>query len=164
MLVVFLRRFHILKRRIHYHMRGIIGLALGIFLLAGSSSCKKEPGPAEIFGDWQWVSSTGGITGKEVYTPKSINLSRTLSFTRDSMFVQCDNGQCSVPTRFSSRTARSFLTGKPALILTIRRKVYLAPPDTVHTILDHYNLMEVSRTLRIDQESPDGFVEIYRRK
>ena len=93
-------------------MKGLIGLALGIFLLAGSSSCKKEPGPAKIFGDWQWVSSTGGFTGKQVYTPASTNLSRTLSFTRDSMFVQCDNGQCSVPTRFTSRKERSYITGE----------------------------------------------------
>lgn len=145
-------------------MKKIISLALGIFLVGTSSSCEKESGPSEIFGEWQWVSSTGGITGKEVYTPASINLSRTLSFTRDSMFVQCDNGQCSTPTKFTSRTAQSFLTGKPTLILTLRRKVYLAPPDTTHTILDRYSLIEVSRTLRIHQERPEGFIEIYRRK
>lgn len=138
-------------------------LLLGAVLL-GSGGCKKDPGPSEIFGDWQWVSSTSGLTGKQVYTPASTNLSRTLSFGRDSMFVQCDNGQCTKPTKFTSRTARSFLTGEPALILTIRRKIYLAPPDTTHTLLSRYSIIEVSRTLRIDQESPDGFKEIYRRK
>ena len=144
-------------------MKRINCLLLSAVLLGGSG-CKKDPGPTELFGDWQWVSSTGGFTGKEVYTPASINLSRTLSFTHDSLFVQCDNGQCSVPTKFTSRTERSYITGKPTLILTIRRRVYLAPPDSFHTILDRYSMQEVSNTLRITQERPDGFEEIYHRK
>lgn len=145
-------------------MKRFVGLVLGVFLLGGSS-CKKAAGPSELFGDWQWVSSTGGITGKEVYTPASTNSSRTLSFNRDSLFVQCDDGQCSVPTKFTSRTATSFLTGKSALILTIRRRIYLAPPDTgFHTIINRYNLEELSNTLRIHQKRPDGFEEIYHRK
>jgi hypothetical protein len=146
-------------------MKPFLSLLLVALLLAGSSSCKKESGPFEIFGNWQWVSSTGGITGKEVYTPASISLARTLSFGRDSMFVQCDNGQCSVPTKFTSRTERSYQTGKPTLILTIRRRIYLALPDTgFHTILDRYSMQEVSNTLRIRQERPDGFEEVYYRK
>ena len=140
-------------------------LAIVTFLLIGNTSCKKESGPSEIFGDWQWVSSTGGFTGKQVFTPASTGVTRTLSFSRDSLFVECNNGQCSVPIKFTSRTARSFLTGQPALLLTIRRRIYLAPPDTgYHTLLDRYNIKELSSILRIDQESADGFVEIYSRK
>ncbi|MGI4761676.1 MAG: hypothetical protein ACRYF0_13285 [Janthinobacterium lividum] len=146
-------------------MKRFLGLALGTLLLAGNSSCKKEAGPSEIFGDWQWVSSTGGFTGKQVHTPASTNLSRTVSFRRDSMFVECDNGRCTLPAKFTSRMERSYLTGKPALILTFRRRIYLAPPDTgFHIILDRYSVIEVSNTLRIDQDGPDGFVEIYQRK
>lgn len=145
-------------------MKRFVGLVLGVFLLGGSS-CKKEAGPSELFGDWQWISSTGGFTGKQVYTPASTNLSRTVSFGRDSMFVQCDNGHCTVPTKFTSRTERSYLTGEPALILTIRRRIYLAPPDTgFHTILDRYSVQEISNTLRIHEDGPDGFAETYYRK
>lgn len=138
-------------------------LLLGAVLL-GNGSCKEDPGPSEIFGDWQWVSHTGGFTGKQVYTPASTNSSRTLSFGRDSMFVECINGQCTRPTKFTSRMERSFFDGEQHLILTIRLKIYLAPPDTTHTLLHRYSIREVSRTLRIAQEWPDGFVEIYQRK
>jgi hypothetical protein len=133
--------------------------------LLGSSSCKKEEGPSDLLGDWQWVSSTGGITGKQVYTPASTNLSRTLSFRGDSLFVQCDNGSCSVPTKFTSRLERSYITGEQTLILTLRRRLYFAPPDTgFHTLLDRYSIQEVSKTLRIIQDRPDGFIEVYQRK
>lgn len=145
-------------------MKHFVCLTLGILLL-GSSGCKKEAGPAEIFGDWQWVSSTGGFTGKQVYTPASTNSSRTLSFSRDSMFVQCDDGQCDKPSRFTYKMGRSIFDGKQHLILTLHRKIYLAPPDTgFQTILSRYSIREISNSLRIDQESPDGFIEIYQRK
>jgi len=146
-------------------MKGLLHLTLGLLLLAASSSCKKESGPSELFGDWQWVSNTGGFTGKEVYTPANSNLSRTLTFTRDSMFVQCDNGQCSAPARFTSRTERSFFTGKPTLILTLHRRIYLARPDTGSvTIRSRYSINEISNKLRINQEVADGFEEVYTRK
>ena len=145
-------------------MRALIKLTLGVVLLAGSS-CKKESGPSEIFGDWQWVSSSGGLTGKQVDTPASTNSTRTLTFTRDSMVVRCYNGQCEAPVRFTCRTERSFFTGEPALILTFRYRIYLALPDTTSQItLEKYTLVEVSKTLRINQESPDGFGEVYQRK
>lgn len=80
------------------------------------------------------------------------------------MFVQCDNGKCSVPTKFTSRTERSYITGKPTLILTIRRRIYLAPPDSFHVIFDRYGMQETSNTLRINQDGPDGFAETYYRK
>jgi hypothetical protein len=134
-------------------------------VLLNNSGCKKEAGPSEIFGDWQWVSSTGGSTGKQVFTPASTNSSRTLSFGRDSLFVQCEKGQCSVPTKFTSRMERSYITGEQTLILTIRRRIYLALPDTsFQTILDRYSIQEVSKkTLRIVQDGPDGFIEVYQR-
>jgi hypothetical protein len=145
-------------------MKHLAPLLLSSALLA-SSSCQKEAGPAELFGNWQWVSSTGGFTGKQVYTPASSNLSRTLSFSRDSLFVQCDNGKCTGPTKFTSRLERSYITGEQTLILTLRRRLYLALPDTSYTtILDRYRIQEVSQTLRLIQDGPDGFTEVYYRK
>lgn len=145
-------------------MKRRIILALST-LLAGSSSCKKEPGPSEIFGDWQWVSSTGGFTGKQVYTPASTNSSRTLSFTRDSLSVECINGKCQPPLRFSSRPERSIFDGKLQPILTIHHKLRMAPPDTgYYIILDRYTIREVSNSLRLDQEVYDGFGEVFQRK
>jgi hypothetical protein len=135
-----------------------------ILFLLSDSGCKKEKGPFEIFGDWQWVSSTGGFTGKQVFTPASTNVSRTLSFGRDSLFVQCDNGKCSMPTKFTTRMERSYINGEKTLILTIRRRIYLTPSDTsFNTILSRYSIQEVSKTLRITQDGPDGFIELYQR-
>ena len=148
-------------------MKYLLGLTLGI-VLGSVSGCQKEPAAPsapEIFGNWEWVSSRGGITGREVHTPANTGLARTMSFKRDSMFVQCENGQCTVPTKFTSRLERSQFTGEPTLILTIRRRFYLAPPDTgFHVLLSRYSIRSAADTLRITQEKPDGFEEVYQRK
>ncbi|TGD79873.1 hypothetical protein [Hymenobacter wooponensis] len=138
---------------------------LAVGLLLSASGCGGEPEPTGIFGEWQWISSVGGLTGKDVLTPAIVGAQRTLSFTRDSMFVQCDADQCSVPTKFILRQERSWLDAQQHLILTVRRRLYLAAPDTGFVVLvNRYRVSEVSGTLRIDQERPDGYVETYYRK
>ena len=137
----------------------------GISILFLGSSCAGEPEPMEIFGEWQWISSVGGLTGKDALTPAVVGAQRTLSFTRDSMFVQCDADQCSVPSKFLLREERSRIDGQQHLILTVRRRLYVAPPDTgSHVLINRYRVSEVSNMLRIDQERPDGYVETYYRK
>jgi hypothetical protein len=70
-----------------------------------------------------------------------------------------------VPTKFTSRIERSQFNGEPTLILTIRRRFYLAPPDTgFHVLISRYSILKTSDTLRINQERPDGFEEVYYRK
>jgi hypothetical protein len=139
-------------------------LVVASSLLLGSS-CAGEPEPTQIFGEWHWVSSVGGLTGKDVLTPALVGATRTLSFTRDSLFVQCEGSPCSLPTKFTLRTEQSFLDGQPRLILTVRRRLYLAAPDTgFQELVNRYRVSEVSNTLRLDQERPDGYTETYSRK
>jgi len=136
-------------------------------LLLGISSCKKNEQPpvsTEIFGEWIWLYSLGGLTGNQVTKP-SIGMESTYKFTRDSLWTQCYNGKCEVPTKFTMRMERSILFGDNRMILTIRRRVHLAQPDTGSVIIkDRYLVDEVSNELHIAQDIPDGFGEFYSRK
>jgi hypothetical protein len=139
----------------------------GCLLLLAASSCKKsgQQPSAEIFGEWQWVSSVGGLTGKIVLTPASTGRARTYRFNRDSTFVECFDNRCEKPVKFKLRTETSFFDGKPHLILTIPRRIYLAPPDTgFHVLTARYTVQEISNTVNLVQERPDGFTESYVRK
>lgn len=135
-------------------------------LWAGTSSCKKDREvPAEIFGDWQWVSDVGGITGKDVKTPATTKYERTYRFNRDSTFVECTNNKCEVPVKFKLRMEKSIFDGQQHLIVTIPRRFYLAPPDTgFHILIFKYKILEMQKNLRLAQESPDGYEELYNRK
>lgn len=137
-------------------------------VLLGISGCKKEePHPVltEIFGEWQWVSSIGGITGKNVLTPAITGVERTYRFTRDSTFIECLNKQCKTPVKFALRMEKSIFDNQQHLILTVSRRFYLAPPDTgFHVIRSRYTVREVSNSLVLDEEVADGYGESYTRK
>ena len=137
-------------------------------VLLGSSGCKKEeslPVSTEIFGEWQWVSSVGGMTGKNVLTPAITGIERTYRFNRDSTFVECYNKRCEAPVKFTLRMEKSFFDHQQHLILTIPRRLYLAPPDTgFHVIRSRYAVREVSNSLRLAGEIADGYEESYQRK
>ena len=137
-------------------------------VLLGSNGCKKEklaPTSTAIFGEWQWVSSVGGLTGKNVLTPANTRTERTYRFNRDSTFVECYNNQCEAPIKFTLRMEMSFFDHQQHLILTIPRRIYLAPPDTgFHVIRFRYAAREVSNSLRLAEEVADGYEESYQRK
>lgn len=137
-----------------------------VVLLLVSSGCKKEqPSPADkLYGDWQWMRSIGGLTGKQVEKPP-VGSKYLFRFTHDGYWSQCYNGKCGDPTPFTLQQEKSRLFGNEQLVLTLRRKVYLAPPDTgYHILLDRYLVQEISDSLRIDQDYPDGFGSTYSRK
>lgn len=136
-------------------------------VLLGSSGCKKQEAPpvsTEVFGEWQWVSSVGGITGKNVLTPAITGVARTYRFDRDSTVVECDNGQCEAAVKFTLRMETSFFDHQQHLILTIPHTLHLPPPTGVYVIRSRYTVREVSNSLRLTEEVADGYEEVYNRK
>jgi len=151
-------------------MNYLFVIGAGALLLA-SSGCKKQETPpappvsTELFGEWQWVSSVGGYSGKAVYTPANTGTELTYRFNRDSTFVECLNNNCKAPVKFTVRLEKSFFDHQPHVILTIPRRIYLAPPDTgFHVIRFRYTLREISNSLILTEEVADGFEEVFRRK
>jgi len=145
--------------------RATYSLVLSIFLLLGGSCHKKEPSPADnLVGEWKWIRSIGGITGKQVLTPAP-GKETIYRFTRDGQWSTCTNGVCSNPTPFTLQQEQSVLTGNEQLVLTLRQRVQLAPPDTgTHILPSRFLVREISDTLHLTQDGPDGFGEYYSRK
>lgn len=137
-----------------------------LLLLLLSAGCHKEqPAPDDrLVGDWQWVRSVGGLTGKGILKPKT---GETIieRFTQDGHWTLCGNGKCDAPMPFTLQQEKSVLFGDERLVLTLHRKIYLALPDTgFHVLLDRYLVREIGDTLRIANDGPDGYGETYFRK
>jgi hypothetical protein len=139
---------------------------LSMFAVLLSSGCQKKDfiPPADIFGQWGWISSVGGLTGKDVIVPTA-NTQRVYTFTKDSTFIESIGGQATVPVKFKLQQETSLLDGQQHLILTIPRRVYVALPDTgYHIVVFRYTVQDMSQNLRLAQEKPDGYIESYERK
>lgn len=139
-------------------------LSLG-FLLGGNACQQEPPSPGEgLAGDWQWVRSQGGFTGKQVLKPAP-GQALVYRFTRDGYWSECFNGVCSRPTPFTLQREPSVLTGDQQLVLTLHRRVELAPPDTgTHLLPSRLVVQEISDTLHLIDDWADGYGQYYRKK
>ena len=149
-------------------MRTLLALAV-LSLLTMSSGCKKnkDANPLgldnKIFGEWEWVSTIGGLTGNQTSTPASTGVTTTWVFKSDSTFQQYDTRQgvsrLAESTTFSIRSARSIYTGQTTQTLRINRHVS-GPTVQPATFI----IQEIGTQLKIADNFPDGFGQTYHRK
>jgi len=86
-----------------------------LFLLffAGSTlpACQKEGISLEtsdsLVGNWQWVSSNGGITGQDHQTPASTKTTVYLQFTSDNQFFRYQDGVKTEETTYILQQGKS---------------------------------------------------------
>ena len=82
-----------------------------LFFVGGSLvACQKEEIDVEestlLAGSWQWVSSTGGITG-QVQTPASTKTTKIIQFTPSNQFISYQNGVKDQETTYSLQKGKS---------------------------------------------------------
>lgn len=135
-------------------------LAAFLVLLAlGAPACQptnvSPKGGASLVGEWHWVSSTGGFTGKQTYTPASTGTEEKWVFGADSTYQVYATKQGATRLTesgsFSVGTAPSIYTGQPARALRLQGR-------------QPYIIEELGSTrLGLADNSPDGFGHTYER-
>lgn len=135
--------------------------AFAVLIAVSTTACQKSnPAPAVtdqgIIGEWHWVSSIGGITGKQTQTPASTGIATTLVFKSDSTFQRSTTQTGSTPLTetgtFSLGAIRSIYSGQPARALTLRGK----QPQT-------FIIQELTTRLVLADNYYDGFGHTYQR-
>ena len=131
-------------------MKTILLSLLSVFMLSWSG-CQKETLDSELFGNWEWVSRTGGIAGVH-QTPQTLGYTYTVVYTKDGIYEQYDqNNQLVVTYPYKIIKAVSMLDGKE------------------HDMIQLNNAMNSSFEIRNDslflvQDVVDGFNEVFVRK
>ncbi|MGI4872437.1 MAG: hypothetical protein ACRYFX_14815 [Janthinobacterium lividum] len=127
--------------------------------LASITACQQEavtPSTTGIIGEWNWVSCTGGFSGKENLTPATTGTTIKWLFKTDSTVQMYTTKQGVLqPTEtgvFSLGTTRSIYSGQPARSLTIRRM----QPEI-------YVIKSLGSQLVLQDNYPDGFERIFQR-
>jgi hypothetical protein len=125
--------------------------ALAALFAASATACQKAsltPSSTDqgIIGEWHWVSTVGGLTGKQTYTPASTGSTQTWVFKSDSTYQHVTiprGGPSGTETgTFSLGSIRSIHTGEPARALLLHGKqsqVFLMEEVTTRLVLsDNY--------------------------
>jgi len=71
-----------------------------------------------LVGNWQWISSSGGITGQDRQTPASTKIEVTIQFTSDNRFIRYENGIKTQETTYTPQRGKSIydVSGQSNLI------------------------------------------------
>ena len=143
-------------------------------LAVSTGACTKEAtAPAEvsgteIYGEWDWVRTSGGLTGNQTYTPASTGVATRWVFKTDGTFQQYDTQQGSTrltqSTTFTLGTAGSIHTGQPARALTINRQVPGPTPNTTSVQPVTYIIQGLGTQLVVSDNYADGFGSTYQRR
>jgi hypothetical protein len=85
-------------------------------------SCSKDEFSkvkSELYGDWEWQETTGGIMGV-LETPASTGKTMMLRFTSDQKYSLFSNGALTSEGTFSIRKERSIVdqTDKPVIVFS----------------------------------------------
>jgi hypothetical protein len=126
-----------------------------------ASACQKTDATPEragqsILGEWHWVSTVGGISGKQIYTPASTGSTDTWVFKSDSTYQRYTTPRGGTPVAetgtFSFGSVKSIHTGQAARALILRGK-------QSQTFL----LEELTTRLGLSDNYYDGFGHTYER-
>lgn len=140
-------------------------LFAGVLLLAG---CEKENGGAEAVptksnpfaGQWQWVSTEGGLSGKSIWTPMSEGYTVRLTLTGDS-FVLYKDGQREVCGVYVLDTVSKNIFNKPLPRLSLKQiNGEMSVPVVLHNGLI---LQDEKGFIRISDNMYDGLCSHFER-
>lgn len=135
--------------------RGKILISLFIFLAI--TSCKKEivlPDPTleQLFDEWEWVSSSGGITG-DVTTAATAGYTQRIEFKSNGAYKIYKNDKLQNKTFFSLTEGTSMLSNKKEFIIHYKDHQF---PQTVS--------FRGPDTLSLRDECSDCYGHVYRRR
>lgn len=127
--------------------------------------CAKSTGPGNgLVGEWEWVRSQGGMTGKQTDTPASTGVAVRWVFAPDSTFQAYETRQGTTRQTesgtYSLGAVRSIYTGQSIRALRFAPLPGTAVPAGVVT----YVIEELGTQLVLAYNYPDGFGHTYRRR
>ncbi len=132
---------------------------LAALLLLGTTACQRtdiSPADQGIMGEWHWVSTVGGLTGKQTYTPASTSTTETWVFNSDStyrrVFIQQGKAATTQTGTFSLGSVKSIHTGQAARALILR-----GPQAQTFVV------QEAASRLALSDNYYDGFGHTYER-
>lgn len=84
-------------------------------------SCSQKISPSnaasELYGNWQWASSSGGYAPKTI-TPATEGYNKTISFSNTGIYSEHQSNSTSKTGTFTIAKAKSIYTADPSFVIS----------------------------------------------
>ncbi|MVM33122.1 hypothetical protein GO755_23985 [Spirosoma sp. HMF4905] len=136
-------------------------LCLAGILLSLVSGCSKEPAPLLLIGDWQWIGSSGGISGG--ITKPNMAERVVLRFSSDGKFSLHQNDTLTYSGLF--RVTSGVYYGKDKPQIDLEQVTYSNLPKNPRFVMFGGIITGISNSeLSISMNADDGVTSIFSRQ
>lgn len=131
---------------------GALALAMIVLSLpACAPYADVSPADRDIVGKWNWKLTSGGITGKQTYTPESAGYTKQIRFSAEGEYEELRDDTLYIAASYTVTRKRTIF-GMHDVI------VFADPKGTLHDLV----IMRVTETeLGLSDPFPDGFGHTY---
>ena len=116
-----------------------------------------------IVGEWIWIKSYGGFTGRDVQTPEQSEIRKIMKFHDNDTVEIYENEILVHKTDYLRSREESILLHDTFDFLTINYKYRITNTDSIIIFPKRYMIQELADTLMIDEDVYDGYGHLYNR-
>jgi len=129
----------------------VIALLASFFILACAYYCGERPANEALYGTWNWKSSSGGHTGKQIITPETAGYTKRIRFSPEGEYQEFHDGNLVITARYSVVTKRTIFRSNTVLCFS----------DTTGRLGDKVIMGVTATSLDLSDPNPDGFWHAY---
>jgi hypothetical protein len=137
--------------------------ALWIILAAMACEKEKDQPPYEIYGEWNWLKSYGGITGRDLETPENTGISKIFTFLHNDTVIITANADTTHRTNYYLSREKSLLLQDTFDFVTINYIYRISDTETLSLPM-RYMIKTLTDTLVLDEDVYDGYGHQFVRK
>jgi len=139
-------------------------LIMAIAVMVSVSCSNDDDNQANgIVGEWIWIKSYGGFTGRDVQTPEQSEIRKIMKFHDNDTVEIYENEILVHKTDYFRSREESILLHDTFDFLTINYKYRITNTDSIIIFPMRYMIQELADTLMIDEDVYDGYGHLYNR-
>lgn len=125
---------------------------LSSFLLPGCTQYGDTRSTNDaLYGAWNWKSSSGGFTGKQIFTPETAGHAKQIRFSPNGEYREFDNGNLVITARYAVVMKETIFGSKEVLCFS----------DTTGRLGDRVIMRVTPTSLDLSDPYPDGYWHAY---
>ena len=129
----------------------IVACVVSLLLPACTQYADTSSTNSALCGSWNWESSSGGFTGKQVFTPETVGYTKQIRFSPDGEYREFQDDSLVIAARYAVTTKRTIFGWHEVVSFS----------DTTGRLSDKVIMRVTATSLGLSDPHPDGYGHEY---